>query len=440
MAEYMDSRGTPDKRSLSESENPLPKSQKCESEGSDIDTDVRLFAIVEKFYNEEWVEGWDDGPVDPSMKNLLIKFGVAAHKYIEPRFQGTMRSLTDVSSLRKMVHEGFQAMTTRLDKLENAQKTELQKGNVQLSAIDEHCKKLVKQTVPSEAEKTYLQITKKVLPRKEKDSTEPRVEQAIETKNRFLVLETEEDWKVKTDDHLKKAKNEIRNVFKGQNVRTQRILKTTAGNISIEFDDQMNQEKAENVLRANTPIHMQLRRKREQLTHLAMRGVPSELNEDELRAELQDKNADDFPIFNEPTKYTIRTGTERTNRRTRTWKLSVPREEAVRMVRQKRLFLEIESVFVELWAPGHKRCTSCFSTNHKANFPTRCQNMRCNICAGSHKNSDCTKIDRKEHHKCYVCVMNRMASNHCATTKECPILGKEALLEAKKATADLYGH
>ena len=376
--------------------------------------------------------------VDDATKEMMVEFAFEAFQHINEREN-------DETSISVKMEKGFKSLNTdmkmlvdRIASLEKVQAEGNKKGSDEISKVDERCRQLQEATIPSEAAKTFAQITKKVLPKKQNDTVDPRVESAIVTKNRFLVLETEENWKVQSDQDLKAAKKEIAKVFKGEKIRTQRIVKTGAGNISIEFDDKLNQDKAVQMFQTKSPIHMQLRFAREQLTHLAMRGVPTDLTEKDLQAQLQENN-EDFPIFDDPRKYTLKTGDRTMNRSTRTWKLSVPREVAVRMVRQKRLFLDIESVLVDLWAPGHKRCTSCFSTEHKANYPRKCQKMICNICAGYHMARECSKINKVEDHKCYMCAFNKLDANHCATTRDCPLLGKEAITEAKKATAALYG-
>ena len=376
--------------------------------------------------------------LDEATKEIMVDFALQSYQHLNEREN-------DEASLSVKMEKGFRSLdrdvkmlVDRISSLEKAQNEVNKTGTDKITKIDERCRLLQEATIPSEAEKTFAEITKKVLPKKQSETTKPRVEQAVETKNRFIVLETEDNWKVQSEDDLKLAKKEIAKVFKGEKIRTQRIVKTGAGNISIEFDDKQNQDKAVQMLQRKTPIHMQLRNARDQLTHLAMRGVPTELTEKDIQAQLQENN-EDFPIFNDPRNYTLKTGDRTLNRSTRTWKLSVPREDAVRMVRQKRLFLDIESVLIVLWAPGHKRCTTCFSTEHKANYPRKCQKLVCNMCAGFHMARDCTKINKVEDHKCYVCAFNKLNANHCATTRDCPILGKEAISEAKKATAALYG-
>ena len=378
--------------------------------------------------------------LNEATKELMVDFAYEAFIYLNEREN-------DEASLSIKMEKGFRSMNANMEKmverivsLEKAQTEGNARGADKIEKIDERCRQLQEATIPSEAAVTFAQMTKKILPKQQSDTVIPRSEPAIETKNRFLVLETEPGWKVKTEDHLAQAKKEIAKVFRGRRIRTQRIVKTGAGNVSVEFDDLPNQQMAGQMLSDKPPAHMRLRIAKEPLIHLAMRGVPSDLTETDLKAQLQDRNEEEFPIFNDPTKYTLRTG-DRTsmNRRTRTWKLSVPRDDAVRMVRQKRLFLEIESVHVDLWAPGHKRCTTCFSLDHKSNHPTKCMKPICNICAGNHMNRDCRKINKVEDHKCYVCALLKLDSNHCATTKDCPTLGREALNEAKKASASLYG-
>ena len=100
--------------------------------------------------------------------------------------------------------------------------------------------------------------------------------------------------------------------------------------------------------------------------------------------------------------------------------------------------LDLETVKVEMWSPGHQRCINCFSAEHKVNRPVQCDKVTCNTCAGSHKVNQCDKFDRPDLFKCIVCIVARKDSRHKATVKDCPILKEEALREMEKAARTLH--
>ena len=377
-------------------------------------------------------------------KQMMIDFAYETHTKLKKREN------SDVSLAIKLDNV-FKALSQRIDALETAQKAEIQKGNVQLTAIDVQCKKLVEQTVPSEAEETYSKICARISPTSANDGFQPpakkvygatqQINVPVETKNRFAVLEIEDNHKVKTDDEFNGFKKHLSRSLQGKKIRISKVVKTKAGNVSLEFRDDSAKQQAEQILLKDPPMYTKLRPSKTPvpMTHIAIRGVPVELDEAELRNQLRNNN-DGFTILKKP-EAALKTGGEfvKPRQRTRTWKLSIPRcDDARKIVKQSYLYIDLESLSVELWAPGPRRCTTCFSTEHLANKPTKCNNMICNICADHHPAKDCQKTKSEDQFKCYVCAMLRSNHNHRATVKDCPVLRKEKLDEVKKAAEFLH--
>ena len=368
-------------------------------------------------------------------KQTLIEFAYKAHIHL------LQRENSDVS-LSVKIDNGFKALSRRIDALERSQKAEMEKGHEHLTVIDTRCKNLEVQTIPSEAQQTYAKICARVNPPTSTDKVKPIVQTVnVETKNRFAVLEIEDDWKVKDDADLNGFKKILAKSFHGKKVKIEKVIKTKSGNVSLEFPDDAEKVKAEEILKREAPHHSTLRetKKNEPMTHIALRGVPVYVDETMLRNQLRSNN-DEYTIFKKP-ETALRAGGEilKPNQKTRTWKLSIPRSnDARKMVRQGWLLMDLEAITVELWSPGPRRCTACFSTSHLVNKPNRCKDIICNICADRHPTKECKKSKSEESFKCFVCAMQRLNNNHRATVKDCPVLKKEMLEEAKKAADFLH--
>ena len=131
--------------------------------------------------------------LDEATKEIMVDFALQSYQHLNEREN-------DEASLSVKMEKGFRSLdrdvkmlVDRISSLEKAQNEVNKTGTDKITKIDERCRLLQEATIPSEAEKTFAEITKKVLPKKQSETTKPRVEQAVETKNRFIVLETEDN-------------------------------------------------------------------------------------------------------------------------------------------------------------------------------------------------------------------------------------------------------
>ena len=191
------------------------------------------------------------------------------------------------------------------------------------------------------------------------------------------------------------------------------------------------------MLRSDPIPRANIRSSTTKIVNLAVRGVPVELEEEEVKEQIKVNNEGAL----EGVQWSLLAGSQQTRRaqKTRSYKLTVPKQVAALLLNDGRLFLDMMTVSVEIWSPGHQRCLNCFAADHKAKYPKECSDIVCNTCAGSHRVSQCDKIDRPDLHKCVVCTKARKAHHHRASVRECPILKEEALKEMKKAAKSIHG-
>ena len=333
------------------------------------------------------------------------------------------------------IESGFKSLTSRIEALEKSQKAELKKGNEQISIIEERCKKMQEITVPTERATTYANMVARIDPKqKPSDTFVP----TIPTRNYYTVLEIEESGR--NEQQLESIKSVIHKNFRKDKIKVDNVIKTKPGNLCLYFNDKEQQSRGIDVLKRSAMEHTKLRTDDGRPTHLALRRVPKELSEDDLREQLAIYNSD-LQIFNDKDAFKlIRFNDVSERRRYRTWRMTVSNASAKRLLQEKRLFIDMQTVEVDAWAPGPRRCVNCFSTGHRANSPTMCTKLICNICSGEHKAKDCNKREQEDQHKCFVCMMNKETnSRHRATIRDCPRLKQEAIQEAQRVSTNIYG-
>ena len=389
----------------------------------------RLKAIIRK----EVLPGYENIACDAKVRNILVQFAYDSYKVLQ-------RNENEQDSISAKIDRVFQALLTRIEVLENAQTREMKKGTEQIAKISEKCEIVQKAVVPSEAAATYAEMALKIKPKNADNDalsvSKPKSE--IPTSNRFSVLEIETAHKTQNDDDIRRIKKHVARSFRESGIKVEKFFKNTKGNVSIEYKEKEDQRKAEDILKRHAPMHTKLKIPKEQTTDLALRGVPIEILEDDLKVQLQYNNLD-IPFFEKKDCYTVKTAKDlpKPGTSARTWKVTVPRDIAASIARKKRLHIDLQSVRVELWSPGPKRCFNCFSVQH---VKAKCNNnVICSICADHHNTKDCRKRDKEDEFQCYVCAMLRKPSGHRATVKDCPVLHQEALNEIEKATNALYG-
>ena len=414
-------------------EESQPKSQRTHVTKTASD-ETRIKAVI----MNEVMHGYkQDKQLSIAQQQELIDFAYRSHVHLMNRENTDVSLALKIDSGFKQTERSLQDMTRRIEALERNQKEEGMKGSAKLFQIAEKCEEVRKATVPSAAEKAWSTVVKKFSPKKNQDDLQKQRNESVPTSNRYSVLEIE-GGTVMHDYEVDVIRQEMYNRFKDEKIKVQRIGKTKAGNVYVNYKDRKEQEKGDRILTTYPINHTKVRPQVDRPAHLALRGVPKYLKEDDIRNQMSEYNGFDVCLDNETC---ILKEFGDNNRWNKTWKMSVPKEVAREMLHEDcKVFLGLKAVTIELWYPGHRRCVNCFSTNHRANGPNKCQLMICNICSGEHNAKDCRKIDRVNQHKCYVCAVNQKENvNHLATVKDCPILKKEAEEEARKATSYIYG-
>lgn len=331
------------------------------------------------------------------------------------------------------------SLNRRIEALEKAQRSGLEKGNEQMKKIEERCRKMQEATVPSDEEVTYANMVKR-LETKTEDSVVTNsvvTKVAVPTRNYFTVLEIEEDRK--NERTLANVKQQVQTNFSKEKIKVENVIKTKPGNLCVYFKDKEEQAKGVNILKNVAVNHVKVRTAADRLTHLAIRHVSRELSEDDLRGQLNYYHGEITNFDDKDSCKLICMKEVGEHRRFLTWKMTVANATAQKLLKEQRLFIGLQAVYVDPWAPGHRRCVNCFSPNHRASFPRQCTKLICSICTGSHKARDCTKKEKLGEHKCFVCATCGDDSNHCATIRDCPRLKREATEEAMKLSALIHG-
>ena len=120
----------------------------------------------------------------------------------------------------------------------------------------------------------------------------------------------------------------------------------------------------------------------------------------------------------------------------RTGKLTVSAAQAKIILKRGKINLRYTTVKAELWKPSPKRCTKCLQPDH---MTTDCKNrIKCVVCGDDHAAKECGKQERKDLHKCIVCLRHKFKANHKASLRECPVLMEEAMVELKKVYNIVY--
>ena len=411
----------------SEGNTPINKSlvspNKCDSdsEANDVEGDTKLFALAEKFYNEEWVEEWDDGPLAPGTKNLLIKFAVSVHKHLATVTEEQSNSDNDVAGLRNLMYEGFQAMTARLERLEKVHS----EGKPPVEKVD---------PVPNNVKESYANMVTKLKEAKPDASIKKRIEEIKEetTPKNYTVLDLEE----KVDDEgFQVVKRKLQRSLKGKNVKVDRLVKTAKGNVSMEFASNDEQKKVETILSRTNHLGATIRSTQNKLVSIALRGIPRELTEEEVRVQLVDRNPE-FDLF-KTTNWSLKL-IKPSDRRSsyQIGKITTNLDSAKELLEAKKLYIDLQAIKTELWKPNHSRCAKCLKSGHTAR---NCQDLRCVYCAGSHLSKDCHKKTWEGIAKCIICSRSQQNAKDRATMKECPVLIQETTDEYWKICNYVYG-
>ena len=399
-----------------------------------VNEETRIKAMI----MNEVMHGYNkDNQLSTEQQMEMVDFAYKTHVHLMNRENTDVCLALKIESGFKQTEKSLKDMMKRIEVLERSQKEEGRKGSAKLGQIAEKCEEVRKATVPSAAEKMWSTVAKKFCPKKNQEDLEKERNESVPTSNRYSVLEVE-GGTVKDDSEVDVIRQEMYNRFKEEKIKVERIGKTKAGNVYVNYKNRTEQEKGDRILTAYPIDHTKVRPQVDRSAHLALRGVPRYLKEDEIRDQMSEFNG--FDVFLD-TEACILKEFGDNSRYNKTWKATVPKDVARELLHEDcKIFLGMKAVTTELWYPGHRRCVNCFSPNHKANGPKKCLLMICNICSGEHHAKDCRKKERVNQHKCYVCAVNQKEEvNHIATVRDCPILKKEAEEEARKATSYIYG-
>ena len=369
--------------------------------------DVRLNALARQYLLTKFDP---DLKVDAKTRELLIRFGAQSYKFIAEK-----EMLGSIAQLSKEMHAGFAAVYDRLGKLETNESPE-----------------------NSPAKKTYASMVTKLSTLKPEETIQPqKTELKDETQaKKYTVIEMPE--KVDNDGfQLVKAK--LSKTLKGQQVRVDRIVKTSSGNVSLEFPTCDAQRKVETILSRQPMPGVKLRSSSVKQASVALRGIPHGLSVEEVKNQLIEENPD-HPFGFVGTNWNLRLvqSTERKGRY-QLGKITAPIAQIKQMLDSKvKIYLELTALKAELWKPGHSRCNKCFRSGHVSNACSH--GVSCAVCGDNHSVSMCDKIDRPDMMSCIVCVRNRAQNHkHKASLKDCPILHEEAMQEYKKVYNQIYG-
>ena len=432
--EPMEATGTPDKRktqplshnlSDSDEESATTKSAKRDEGNTatnstkDLAVDAKLFGLVEDYYYTQFTTDWDEPPITPAVRNLLVKFGVAVHKHLSEEIEEQIGSINCVADLRRMMKQGFDSVSARLAKLENAQS----EGKAEVK--------------PNPAEKsaqiTYSNMLKK---RSEVDpeTVNPKQTEKIEDDSharKYTVLELEN--KVDDESFITVRSKLTKQLLKKQ-ARVEKIVKTSTGNVALQYDTVEQQQNVERILQDEPIAPLKIRSSKNRPVSIALRGITREMTKDEVKKSLALENREHTFFRNAPS-WDLQL-IEPSDRRSRyqLGKITTSLQSARLLMNKPKIYLDSMAVNAELWKPGHRRCNKCLKPGHVA---ARCTEVKCHVCGGNHTAVQCSRKDSGEA-KCIVCLREKKSSNHRATIKECPILMTEQLEEYQRVYNCVY--
>ena len=355
-----------------------------------------------------------DRPIDAESRELLLRFGFDVYKYISEK-----EAVSSVQILAKQMHEGFNMITSKLEYL-HGQVTDLQSGKQE-------------EKIKEAGKASYADMTKKLETIKPKDEEiEPQKTKLVDPNlaKKFTVLELKD----KVDDEgFQEVRSKLTKKLMGRKVRVDKILKTSNGNVSLEYPTVDDQQKVEQILKEYKPPGANIRSSTVRQVAIALRGIPKYLSAEEVKADLVAWNSEHPFGFGNNEGWTLRLLQPADKRsRFQVGKIIAPINRAKTLLNENfKVYVALTALRVELWKPNHSRCAKCFRSDHVA---SQCSNeTMCVICGGDHSKDSCSKKDRPESFACVVCVRQQKKDfKHMATNKDCPILLGEQMLEYKK--------
>ena len=400
MGEPMDATGIPGKRTLSDSEVDSSSRKAARSEA-----DKKLTALVENFFNERFET---DCPITAKTREVMIRFGVELNKHLIDEIQ----NVNSMVQLRLLVVDGFDTITKRLEKLENSKSEDKPK------------------LAESSARSTYSDMLKKrseVLPASAEVPPPAAIEDDNKAKN-FTVLEFQE----KVDDRsFTVFRSKLTKQLLKKQARVEKIVRTSTGNVAIQYDSIDQQQKVESILRDEPIDAARVRSSKNKSVSIALKGISKEWNVEDVKRKLANENRD-HQFFRQAQSWDLRLIDPIDGRsRYKMGKITTSLQSARILMNNPKIYLDSMAVNAELWKPNHRRCHNCFKPNHVA---AKCSDsVKCPSCGGDHAAAQCAKKNApKCEAKCIVCLRENKAANHRASIKECPILMDEQMEEFRK--------
>ena len=410
MADAMDSTGTPAKRTLSDSEVDISSRKSPKSEA-----DRKLITLVENFFNERFET---DCPVTAKTREVIIRFGVEVNKHLSEEIANQIQSVNSVVQLRLLMKEGFESIVKRLEKLEN-DKSEGKPKPTELSARSTYSDMLKKRT--------------EVVPVSDKASPPATIEDDNQAK-KFTVLEFEN----KVDDNgFTLVKSKLTKKLLKKQARVEKIIKTSTGNVAIQYDSLDQQQKVETILRDDPIEATRIRSSKNKSISIALKGISKEWKAEDVKRKLALENRE-HPFFRQVLSWDLKLLDPIDSRsRYKMGKITTSLQSARILMNSPKIYLDSMAVNAELWKPNHRRCHKCFKPNHVA---AKCNDAtKCSSCGGDHSAAQCDKKNAaKCEAKCIVCLRENKSANHRATIKDCPILMDEQMEEFRKIFHFVY--
>ena len=373
--------------------------------------DTRVKAIVEEFLNNEFDTG---GQISPETRELMLRFGVHVYKHFSEK-----EAVSSVQLLAAKMQEGFDVVQQKLDYLhEQVRDIEDSKNEVK----------------SKEAEKTsYANMAKKLVSMKPKEEQIQPMSTELEdptVAKKFTVLELQD----KVDDEgFQIVRAKLTKKLQGQQVRVDKIVETNKGNVSLEFPTVDDQRRVENILRESKSPGTNIRSSTVKQVAVALRGIPSYLSVEDVKAHLVEGNPDHPFRFDLTEGWTLKLFQPSDKRsRYQLGKIIAPVDRARTLIDSRwKVYVALTALKVEIWKPNHTRCSKCLRSGHMA---AQCSDVTtCVICGGDHAKDTCSKKDRPELRACVACVRDKKKDfKHTATTKDCPTLFEEQMMEYKK--------
>ena len=369
--------------------------------------DTRLTALMTNFLDEEFQV---EEPIDAKTRQLLIKFGVAAHKHFTTKENENL-----VASIGTQMNEGFQKVYEKL--------TEMGKGNQAAADVADSTKA-----------KSYASALLAERRNNDASSTANGVFTVLQPKANAAPSEHQaREWQ----DVLSRKQRRLK--FGVNNIHV-----TKAKNLAISFKSTEEQQRFTDEIRRNPIQGAEIRSSGDKPVHFAVRGVPAVYAMDELEEELREMNARHpyMKLVNDGIEtLTLRDArsekqTEVDTRMYKTVKLTTSMKYAKILLDNEYLQLLWKRVQVTVWKTN-ERCGKCLEKNHRA---INCDKYVCKHCGEGHLSYMCRNRNKPENQKCVVCLRAGKNHNHRAEVGACPILKEEAMDSVERTVATIMAN